>query len=173
VAEFSKSKWSLKKENKMTYDSTIDTLKHIKRVNELLLGFAQKLIERAKFHDDSKLLEPEKSAFDIATPKLAGLTYGSEEYKAALADLGKALAHHYQHNTHHPEHYSEGIIGFDLLDLVEMFFDWWAATERHNDGDLRKSIEKNQSRFEYSDDLKAILDNTAENFGYEPKQEQK
>jgi len=32
---------------------------------------------------------------DIATPKLKGLTYGSDEYKAALAELGVALEGYY------------------------------------------------------------------------------
>jgi len=32
---------------------------------------------------------------------------------------------------------------------------------RHNDGNLLKSIESQQSRFHYSDDLRQILENTA------------
>lgn len=53
-----------------------------------------------------------------------------------------------------------GISGMSLLDLVEMLCDWKAATLRHNDGDIRKSIEINQKRFGYSDELKRILLNT-------------
>ena len=45
---------------------------------------------------------------------------------------------------------------------IEMICDWKAATLRHNDGDIRRSIEKNQERFGYSDDVKAILLNTIE-----------
>lgn len=40
-----------------------------------------------------------------------------------------------------------------------------AATLRHNNGDLRKSIEMNQRRFGYSDELKQILLNTAFELG--------
>jgi hypothetical protein len=54
-----------------------------------------------------------------------------------------------------------GIRGMSLLDLLEMLCDWKAATLRHNDGDLRKSIEINQKRFGYSDELKRLLINTA------------
>ena len=61
------------------YDSEADTLKHIKRVNELLLFACQDLLKRAMQHDDSKLIEPEKSRFDEMTPKLKGMTYGSDE----------------------------------------------------------------------------------------------
>jgi hypothetical protein len=62
---------------------------------------------------------------------------------------------------HHPEHYSNGIQGMSLLDVIEMLCDWKAATMRHADGDLSKSIEINQKRFGYSDELKSILINTA------------
>lgn len=44
-----------------------------------------------------------------------------------------------------------------LMDLMEMLVDWKAATEMTKDGDIYKSIEKNQRRFGYSDELKSIL----------------
>ena len=46
------------------------------------------------------------------------------------------------------------------LDILEMLCDWKAATLRHKDGDIRKSIEINQKRFGYSDELKRIFLNT-------------
>ena len=146
------------------YDSEADTLHHIKRVNQFLLFAAQDLLKRAMIHDNSKLLEPEKSKFDEMTPKLKGLTYGSDEYKASLSELGVALKHHYEHNSHHPEHYPDGVNGMDLLDLIEMFFDWCAAGERHADGDIYKSIENNKTRFNLSDQLVDIQKNTAERY---------
>jgi hypothetical protein len=45
-----------------------------------------------------------------------------------------------------------------------MFCDWYAATKWHNDGDLMKSIAINQERFGYSEDLKAILENTYKDY---------
>lgn len=89
----------------MNYDSTQDTLRHIERVQFLLDLCVANLNQRAGLHDESKLEEPEKSTFDYATPRLAGSTYGSEEYKGFLAELKPALDHHYAHNSHHPEHY--------------------------------------------------------------------
>lgn len=53
-----------------------------------------------------------------------------------------------------------GIRGMSLFDLIEMLCDWKAATLRHNDGNIRRSIELNQKRFGYSDELKQILLNT-------------
>jgi len=150
----------------MNYDSTKDTLLHIKRVSQLLTEAASELIRRANIHDNSKLSSPEKEYFDKYTPKLAGSTYGSDEYKAFLKELKVGLDHHYANNSHHPEHYENGIDGFDLFDLIEMFFDWKAATERHNDGNINKSISINKDRFKISDQLENILRNTARNLNY-------
>lgn len=146
------------------YDSRIDTLKHIKRVSQLLTEASVELIRRANVHDDSKLNSPEKELFDEMTPKLKDCTYGSDEYKGYLKELRVALDHHYANNSHHPEHYSDGINGFDLFDLIEMFFDWKAATERHADGDIIASIEINKKRFGISDQLCGIMKNTVERF---------
>ena len=48
-----------------------------------------------------------------------------------------------------------------LVDLVEMLSDWLAASKRHKDGDVFRSIEINQERFGYPNDFKEILKNTA------------
>ncbi|MGI5066130.1 DUF5662 family protein [Treponema putidum] len=145
----------------MNYDSIKDTLLHIKRVNELLLQFTKEIIDRAIKHDNSKLQEPEKPLFDKMTPLLKGLTYGSDDYKKALDELKPALDHHYANNSHHPEHYKNGIDDFTLVDLVEMFIDWKAASERHDDGDIFRSIEINKNRFGISEQLCKIFKNTA------------
>lgn len=142
------------------YDSRADTYRHIQEVQRLLFAVLTELMRRSNVHDQSKLHSPEKEVFDEFTPKLAGSTYGSEEYKEFLAAMKPALEHHYKFNSHHPEHHEEGIRGMDLLDVLEMLVDWKAATLRHNDGDIRKSIEINQKRFGYSDELKQILLNT-------------
>lgn len=149
------------------YDSKADTLLHIKRVAQLLTEAATELIRRANVHDNSKLESPEKELFDVFTPKLKNCTYGSDEYKGFLSELKVALDHHYKENSHHPEHYEAGINGFDLFDLIEMFFDWKAATERHADGDIMKSIQINKDRFKISDQVADILANTAVRLGYE------
>lgn len=155
----------------MSYDSKADTLLHIKRVAQLLTEASAELIRRANVHDNSKLESPEKEFFDEYTPKLAGSTYGSDEYKEFLKQLKVGLDHHYAKNSHHPEHYPNGISGFDLFDLIEMFFDWKAATERHNDGNIFKSILINQKRFGYSEQIAEIFTNTATRLNYEKPKE--
>ena len=146
----------------MTYDSRVDTYEHIRQVQALLLAFAADLQARALVHDVSKLSSPEKEVFDEFTPQLKDSTYGSPEYKGFLEAMGKGLKHHYAANSHHPEHYPRGIRGMTLGDLVEMFCDWVAATQRHADGNIRTSIDHNQKRFGYSDDIRDILHNTVD-----------
>lgn len=145
-----------------TYDSTTDTLKHIKRVNELLGDTAIELTRRGQVHDDSKLVDPEKAIFDEYTPKLKDSTYGSDEYKGFLEGMGVALKHHYENNSHHPEHYENGIEGMDLFDLIEMMVDWKAAGERHADGNIDRSLQVNKERFNIQPQLLQILQNTAD-----------
>lgn len=147
-----------------TTDCIKDTKEHISQVREFMLMFAQELIRRALAHDQSKLETPELDVFTEYTPKLKDSTYGSEEYKTFLAEMQVALKHHYANNSHHPEHYDNGIRGMDLADIVEMMCDWKAATMRHADGDITKSIEFNKTRFDYSDDLEQIFKNTVKMF---------
>lgn len=146
----------------MDYDSTLETMKHKDRVAYFLLFCAHELIKRAMVHDNSKLMEPEKAIFDEFTPKLKASTYGSEEYKGFLKDMGAGLKAHYEANRHHPEHFPEGIYGMHLIDVLEMVCDWRAATERHANGDIYSSIEKNTERFGLSPQLAEILTNTAD-----------
>ena len=91
------------------------------------------------------------------------LEYGSDEYNQSLAELKPALEHHYQNNSHHPEHYENGINGMDLFDLVEMFFDWKCSAERHDTGNVFDSIKINQTKHQMSEQLVSIFLNTARN----------
>jgi len=148
----------------MEYDSTADTLKHIKTVDTLIASVIRALMERADNHDYSKLYPPEKEIFDEYTPKLKGVTYGSAEYKTYLKQMQVALDHHYSKNKHHPEHYENWIHEMDLIDIIEMVCDWKAATMRHNDGDIIKSVNINKDRFGISDQLFDIIMNTIHHF---------
>ena len=148
------------------YDSAADTLLHIKKVNEYLIEFSTELLRRATVHDDSKMVSPEKEAFDKMTPLLKASTYGSDEYKQNMNEIRPAIDHHQQNNSHHPEYFPNGINGFNLFDLVEMFMDWKAAGERHADGSIEKSIIHNKKRFNISDQLCEILINTARDMNW-------
>lgn len=150
----------------MDYDSTRDTIEHIAKVGGYLSLFAGWLHLRGIRHDASKLESPEKEIFDIVTPKLSTLVYGSDEYKQALAEIRPALEHHYQANSHHPEHYPGGINDMSLLDIIEMLCDWKAASERHQTGNIEESLKINTGRFKIDAQLSTILRNTILELGW-------
>lgn len=144
--------------------TNFDTFRHIERVRNLLNGMIHEILYRGERHDQSKLASPEVEAFTEYTSKLATCTYGSEEYEGYRKAMKPALDHHYANNRHHPEHFKGGVDDMNLIDVLEMICDWKAASERHNDGNIRKSIEKNADRFGLSPQLVRILENTAELF---------
>jgi hypothetical protein len=150
----------------MDYDSRPETYEHIGVVRSLLGQVIKELLDRADGHDASKVRDPERATFDEYTPKLKHSTYGSDEYKGFLVGMGEGLKHHYAHNRHHPEHFDDGIAGMNLIDVVEMLCDWIAATKRHDDGDIRRSLEIQQERFGYYDHIKRLLLNTVEALGH-------
>lgn len=205
--------------DEQSYDSRPETSAHIAQVRGLLLGAAGDLVSRGHRHDASKLHEPQRAVFDRVTARLRSLTYGSEEYKACLADMGPALDDHYAKEDHHPEHFGEseehetdvlvepafhpsgdeytvavascdqcdwsvrgdeddvrgaaaaheretfkpgGIHAMNLLQMLEMICDWIAATRRHDDGDIHRSIERNAGRFGYGEEIVQLLHNSVD-----------
>ena len=93
-------------------------------------------------------------------------TYGSDEYTKFLEGMGAGLDHHYAHNRHHPEHFTDGINGMTLLDVIEMLADWRAAIERHADGSMDRSLTIQTERFKISDQLAQIIHNTVNHLGW-------
>ena len=138
-----------------------ETWKHINRVQQLMLGLASELIARAARHDQSKLVLPEVEGFAKHTESLRGMTYKSPEYEAAMKDMAATIEHHYANNSHHPQHFPNGVNGMDILDLVEMLCDWRAAGERHADGSMDKSLEINGPRFDIAPQLIEVFRNSA------------
>jgi hypothetical protein len=151
------------------YDSTLDTREHISKVGMALRDIVHNLSQRALVHDLSKFKDPEKSAFDRATPKLKHLVYGSDEYRACLREIKPALDHHYKVNDHHPEHYGEdGILGMSLMAIIEMLADWKAAGDRHDPPTgINQSIAYNSVRFKMPAYLTQIFYTTARELGWE------
>ena len=133
---------------------------HILLVQDLLMAVSRALLARSLHHDESKLEPPEAEMFAKALALLKGSTYGSDGYRAALRSIKPALQHYYEHNRHHPEFWGRGIRDMNLVDLIEMVCDWYAAAKRHDDGDFGRSLEINRERFGIPDDLIAIIANT-------------
>lgn len=147
-------------------DSRHDTLEHISKVQVRIAEVQANLDDRAALHDRSKLEEPEKSGYDWLVGRLAEVVYGTDEYRAALTEAKDTIAHHYAVNSHHPEHYENGITGMSLLDVIEMLCDWKAASERTKQGSIAASLAHNKERFGISDQLAAIFENTVKELGW-------
>ncbi len=141
------------------------TQEHIKHVRSFLQKAIVELAKRGAYHDRSKMRQPELDIFVEYTPKLATSTYGSDKYKEFLEGMGEALRHHYVYNRHHPEHFEDGIDQMNLVDVLEMVCDWYAATKRHNDGDIIKSIQINSKRFGLSPQVIHLITNTVSFLG--------
>lgn len=147
-------------------DSTADTLEHIGKVQARIKTVTNELTIRAERHDMSKLAEPEKSGYDRLVVDLKDIVYGTPAYQQALADAKPVIDHHYQANSHHPEHYANGIADMSLLDVIEMLCDWKAASERTKQGSIAASLAHNKQRFGISDQLASILENTVKELGW-------
>lgn len=139
-----------------------ETMRHIERVRNLLNTMAIDLLRRGELHDQTKMEPPEVGPFTKMTPELSKLTFGTPEYEESKKQLGEALTHHYARNRHHPQHWKRGIRDMNLLDIIEMFCDWKAASERHDDGNLRKSIQINGEKYQFPPELVEIFENTVE-----------
>ncbi|BBB14854.1 uncharacterized protein RVIR1_03330 [Candidatus Rickettsiella viridis] len=108
--------------------------------------FKEKLIERAKSHDVSKLVHPEAEWYVYINCK------DKEEYGVCLDSVKKegidcAIQHHWGFNKHHPEYYfikkdgqletdksiiQERLKNMSDADLVEMVSDWFAMSQEFN-----------------------------------------
>ena len=99
--------------------------------------------------------------------KLKELGYKNARDSTILACINGNSAHHLglHFEGYRIEEYRRSeLSNMDLVDLIEMICDWKAATLRHNDGDILKSIELNQKRFGYGDELKQIFINTVDRY---------
>jgi hypothetical protein len=143
------------------------TNEHIKRVRDLMFQAAVEIIRRGCEHDKSKHEEVELgplTELELLIAREGQAPFGSEKYEQQRMMLGQMLKHHYAKNSHHPEHYKNGVEGMDLFDVVEMLFDWIAASERGEASTV--NLGAAFKRFKISPQLQSILENTADRLGY-------
>jgi hypothetical protein len=150
-----------KQENKTLVPFLWSTLKHKSLLMAYLLRFCAKLIWRGVIHDYSKFTLFEGRSYGKYLPEFKKAKYGTKEYDAILVKFQPAIDHHYARNRHHPQHYTEGYTGMNLLDLTEMFFDWKVASmKKIGTGSLDKSLLINAKRFNMSEDIVKIMNNS-------------
>lgn len=149
------------------YEYTNYTNKHINAVN-----YNMKLVEkefvkikpnsnteneiemRGICHDASKLNDQdERDGYIHMNMELKNVEYGSDKYKEIMDKYNDVIQLHYSNNSHHPEHYSNGINGMSLLDKIEMICDWCAVIKvKQLQDSFNDSFLLNKKRFNISDD---------------------
>lgn len=150
-----------------TLAAEVEAYQHIMRVAHLLNEFSMTLINRGMAHDASKFDDEEivpLSEMKRIIEDEGEVAYGSVTDDARKAMLRGMTDHHYKRNSHHPEHYESGVDGMTLFDLVEMFCDWKAASERH--GRPHMGLNKACERYEVSRQLQRVMENTARELGW-------
>jgi hypothetical protein len=91
-------------------ESQKDTIAHVAKVQFNLSAVIANLAERSTVHNRSKFEEPELlSGYESLQKSLQGVRYGTPDYRAALGAHEGVIMHHYAANTHHPEHWPNGI----------------------------------------------------------------
>lgn len=127
---------------------------HVERVAALLEDFAEVLRERAESHDKSLGESPERELFERGYEVLENAEEGTGLYFDATQLISAGMEHHFLRNSHHPEHYPNGIYGMDLVDVVEMFCVWLAADE----------VEDQSISYDLGLELALVLSNTRASF---------
>jgi len=126
------------------------TTKHKLQIMRFMLKVCFKLLKRAWVHDFSKY-NKEEAPYFAAAANTKNVVYGSKEYKQDVeVNLKPALEHHYKLNSHHPQHFKNGVKEMQPLDRIEMLVDWKASTLRNKGGDIKKSLELNRKRYGYT-----------------------
>jgi hypothetical protein len=141
------------------------SIAHIALVRGYLTEAIHNLQDRLLHHDDSKLVDPERSAYEGLDEALAGIEFGTDEYRRIIkSHLGPALRHHYDHNLHHPAHYPNGAAGMSLFDLIEMLADLRAVCDEKGKPSIDLAV--NKSNDNISDEVYGILLNTLKELGW-------
>jgi hypothetical protein len=136
-------------------------MKHIRIVRDVFDNtIIPELETRKRDHDISKLQPPEKETYDKYIPLLQEVKYGTPEYNEIKDKMAaEGTAHHYEVNRHHPEHFENGIRDMTLIDVIEMFVDWYSASKRSDTG-FEEGLNNNKTRFDMPDELYQIMVNT-------------
>ena len=146
-----------------------DTRKHQQIAGKHLLLVAKNFINRAMNHDNSKLVEPERSAYvePVYILNTEKPPFGSERYKEVTDLMGKGWEHHKANNDHHIEFFlpysvqtlNDPIMAMDLFALMEMVCDWIAAAERSGNEPV-EALNYLTKKYPMSEQLQAVIRNT-------------
>lgn len=111
-----------------------------------LNGDAIALRERAKVHDNSKILN--KDEFRALTSIINDKSCLKDASSKLSTYKQDAIELHWKHNTHHPEHF-ENIENMSRLDRLEMVCDWVARSLQYKTDVLEFVTKRQEDRFHF------------------------
>ena len=149
------------------FEVLTDTLRHSSEVAENLEEMASLLRRRGIAHDRSKLTAFEFDAFVSTRPKFKLANWNTPEYKECTDAIRPAINAHYAANSHHVEHYANGVNDMTLMDICEMLADWQAAGRRSPNGkSLPETLDAAFEKYGIDSQLGAIIKNTISILGW-------
>ena len=153
--------------DKIGFEVLMDTIMHVKEVQNNLRDMIGNLEKRGIIHDLSKFQEPEFSVFCSTRPEFVKVNYGTPEYKAVCEKAKKGVDHHYENNRHHTAFHENGIKDMNLLDVLEMLADWKAANRRSPDLNFKDSLPRCFEKYKMDKTLQNLIINTINHLNWE------
>lgn len=143
----------------MAVNYTGEVMEHKMRVHIKMSVLARELVTRGNTHDNSKLKTPEVDIYSAHIEELSSAKYGTPEYDAVLDKIKPALDHHHKENDHHPQHFENGIVDMNLVQMLEMLCDITIAAEMKGQ-DILESLPEWMKRNDVPENYYTILRNT-------------
>lgn len=144
-------------EYEKTFRDTIIHKGYVQKSADILCRYLEKehalehskmLKERAKVHDDSKISNLDEL---YALSRIIDDKSTLKDANKQLSPLKKdAIALHWKHNCHHPEHFSS-VLDMTKLDIMEMCCDWHARSTQYKTNFLDYVQSQQEKRFHFPD----------------------
>lgn len=134
--------------NELTEETTVlvTLLRHHRHVSYLLRELAREFERRADLHDLTVLELDEFEGRVRIQHIVRTYPYDSPEYRESIKNEG-SLQLHYHRNSHHPEHWADGVKGMTFIDFVEMVIDWAGAARTYKNTSFEDGLKGQIERF--------------------------
>lgn len=136
---------------KIVLDNCSLLAKHLISEGQVDLGI--ELLKRGTLHDSSKFDTAE--FIRLASILKSKKCFLDANYKLSSTEIN-AIEHHWKHNRHHPEYFTNPSEEMTELDLLEMVCDWFARSIQYGTEFIPFIEERQQNRFHFE---QSVFDN--------------
>jgi hypothetical protein len=136
---------------------------HREKVAANMSVVAELIQRRGDVHDITKLMSPEVE-LARAADKCLGPRKGLENRRGKCSHVDAFIAAHYCNplNSHHPEHFENGVEDMNMIDMLEMLCDWRACCS----GNFSDTLDRGFARFKVSGPLRSLMRKTCKELGW-------